>query len=170
MLLLTNPGNPVGTVHSAARLRALAAWCGGAGVHMVVDEIYANCVCVVARPCDERTVCETVCPRPCAHSYAGEGAGGDGGGAEAAGGAASRSDAGGDAACCGGDAAPRRVAAADGAAADAASARGDDAAFTSIVDALGGDAGLGGHVHVLWGLSKDWGASGCVRTPPCAPA
>ena len=44
MLLVLNPNNPLGIVHSAAELRMAKAFCDARRMHLVVDEIYANSV------------------------------------------------------------------------------------------------------------------------------
>lgn len=44
MLLLLNPNNPLGIVHSEAELRMARAFCREKGMHLVADEIYANSV------------------------------------------------------------------------------------------------------------------------------
>jgi aspartate/methionine/tyrosine aminotransferase len=40
-LLFTTPNNPVGTVYTPAEIAAVLDWADGAGVHVVLDEIYA---------------------------------------------------------------------------------------------------------------------------------
>ncbi len=40
-LLFTTPNNPVGTVYTPAEIAEVLAWADGAGVHVVLDEIYA---------------------------------------------------------------------------------------------------------------------------------
>lgn len=154
-VLLTNPGNPVGTIHSPRRLREIAGWCGRRGIQLIVDEIYACCV----------------------HGGAAGGAGEQLGARSASAAAVvepreaseGRTASGGVPAAAVSTAAAEAVviAAAPGGHDDGASAPsrdGDASTFTSVVDALGNgdgsDAGLGEHVHVMWGLSKDWGASG----------
>lgn len=44
MLLLTNPENPMGIIHSRAEIEIALQWCFDHNVHLVSDEIYANCV------------------------------------------------------------------------------------------------------------------------------
>jgi 1-aminocyclopropane-1-carboxylate synthase len=41
VLVLTSPNNPLGRVHTAAEVESVVRWAAGAGVHLVVDEIYA---------------------------------------------------------------------------------------------------------------------------------
>jgi len=82
-LLLTNPGNPTGSIYASQDLLLMVQWCRRKGLHLIVDEIYALSVF--------------------ADTHQGLG-------------------------------------------------------FRSVVGLLGGR--LGGQVHVLWGFSKDFGASG----------
>lgn len=44
LLLISNPENPLGIVHSADTLRALCEWSSSHGLHTLVDEVYANCL------------------------------------------------------------------------------------------------------------------------------
>lgn len=39
-LILASPSNPTGTMVGQAEMEALVAWCGGAGVRLISDEIY----------------------------------------------------------------------------------------------------------------------------------
>lgn len=43
-LLLTNPGNPTGRVYSEELLRSMMQWCLDKGIHLISDEVYANAV------------------------------------------------------------------------------------------------------------------------------
>jgi 1-aminocyclopropane-1-carboxylate synthase len=42
MLLITNPGNPLGTLYPEATLKELLLWAVNRGLHVLSDEIYAN--------------------------------------------------------------------------------------------------------------------------------
>lgn len=42
VLLLTNPGNPLGTLYPEATLKELLIWAIKRGLHVLSDEIYAN--------------------------------------------------------------------------------------------------------------------------------
>ncbi|OQR91977.1 1-aminocyclopropane-1-carboxylate synthase [Achlya hypogyna] len=43
-VLLLNPDNPLGVIRSSTTVRALSDWCQRRGLHLIVDEIYANSV------------------------------------------------------------------------------------------------------------------------------
>lgn len=44
ILVVTNPDNPLGIVHSEAEIKDMISWCIDRRVHLVCDEVYANCV------------------------------------------------------------------------------------------------------------------------------
>jgi len=43
-LLLTNPSNPLGVVYPGADVCSLITWAISAGIHVIVDEVYASSV------------------------------------------------------------------------------------------------------------------------------
>lgn len=114
-ILLTNPNNPLGSVMSSKELQSVMGWCVDNDVHLISDEIYANCVYArSAVPCLPCVGCLTFTAW-LSHRY--------------------------DSSSC---------------------------SFTSAVDAVT-DAAASGDidgatlkrlVHVVWGLSKDFGLSG----------
>ena len=150
MLLLLNPENPTGVIHSAAELRLARGFCAEHGLHLVVDEVYANSV-------------HDPAPEDAAGGGGGgghdaeDGQGGDDAGAAAAGDAGDRGTGAG---CrrrvrfhsivelCAEDAG---VAAQPPAPPALAAAGAPPAARASF---------LGDSIHVLWGFSKDWAMSG----------
>jgi 1-aminocyclopropane-1-carboxylate synthase len=137
MVFLINPNNPLGIVHSAHDTAACITWARARGIHVVVDEIYANSVYA---PEAAGAVPFVTAVRVCAELAAGAGA------AAAGEGGPSRPAAG------GGDGGDGTAAGADGALAAAAAPAGASPALPS--------SPLGDYVHVLWGFSKDFCMSG----------
>lgn len=50
MLVLTSPDNPTGGVYPIDRLREIARWCIGHGIHLVVNEIYGLSILDTSHP------------------------------------------------------------------------------------------------------------------------
>lgn len=146
LLMLLHPSNPMGHTLSASEVLVAVDWCAAHGLHCVVDEVYANSV-YDAEPAVASVWSAGGRGGPARKPRSLDELFGVGGGG--------RADA--DGVAAGAEVAP-------------ASSR-----FDSVVAVLhergGGGGGGGGagssetallppHVHVLWGMSKDWGMSG----------
>lgn len=150
MLFVIQPNNPLGIVHSEEEIRMCMRWCRGKGVHLVVDEIYANSIYGHVLPgCEFKSVVN-ICAEELQHLGIPNG--------------------GSDAAAPGVQATNASSSSSDGAAADASatpSAAGNLGQQPEHAGAAAGaaagvtaDRPLGDFVHVLWGFSKDFCMSG----------
>lgn len=79
MLFLINPNNPLGIVYSERELQLARAFCSEHGLHLVVDEIYANSVYIPAGDVNDsrKSFCSIVelCARDAVFPTAGLGTG-----------------------------------------------------------------------------------------------
>jgi hypothetical protein len=153
MLLLLHPNNPLGSVYTPAELRMARDFCARRGLHLVVDEIYANSVYA-------RAATAAKSPDPNGDDFTGTSAGGDD---EDDGGAAAFDD---------GTVEGRFISAVEVFARDAgvpapavpapAAPSSSHHHHASPLPCYEKAAFLGDRIHVLWGMSKDWAMSGCA--------
>lgn len=57
VLLLLNPSNPLGVVHSVDELQLAVGWARERGMHVIVDEVSAGCAWALRRPACARSAC-----------------------------------------------------------------------------------------------------------------
>ncbi|KAI7841266.1 hypothetical protein COHA_005039 [Chlorella ohadii] len=156
-LLITNPNNPLGTIYSDETIKETIAWCLDNRVHYVSDEVYALSVFKQqARFTSALLLAQQLVDTPSA---------------AAASNSSTAAENGADGSAAAAGSTPAAAAAADGdaAAASLASLSLADGGSGSSNDGSSGSSSSGGsysqrqvdnYVHMVYGLSKDWCASG----------